>query len=196
MHSSTTWMSFDQLREMVLEKLQRLDARLTYHSVDHTIDVLTQVERIAKEEELQDEREIYLLKIAALYHDTGFLFTYSHHEEKSCEIFLNDSRYFDLSPEEVQKIVELIMVTKIPQNPQNLMEKIICDADLDYLGRNDFLTIGDSLRREFLEFGIVTSNEEWEKLQLKFLNQHQYHTNASIRQREPFKREHLRALSS
>jgi predicted metal-dependent HD superfamily phosphohydrolase len=188
-------MSFDQLREMVLEKLQGLDARLTYHSVGHTIDVLTQVERIAKEEELNDDRDIYLLKIAALYHDTGFLHTYSHHEEKSCEIFLNDSRYFDLTPEEVQKIVELIMVTKIPQNPQNLMEKIICDADLDYLGRKDFPTIGDSLRREFLEFGIVTSNEEWEKLQLKFLNQHQYHTNASLRQREPFKREHLRALS-
>lgn len=195
MHSSTTRMSFDQLREMVLEKLQGLDARLTYHSVDHTIDVLTQVERIANEEDLADEREVYLLKIAALYHDTGFLFTYSQHEEKSCEIFLNDSRYFDLSEEEIQKIVELIMVTKIPQKPQNMMEKIICDADLDYLGRKDFLTIGDRLRREFLEFGIVTSNEEWENLQLKFLNQHQYHTNASLRQREPFKREHLRALS-
>ncbi|MGZ5247140.1 MAG: HD domain-containing protein [Flavitalea sp.] len=195
MKSSTTSMSFDQLREMVLEKLQGLDARLTYHSVDHTIDVLTQVERIALEEGLTDEREIYLLKIAALYHDTGFLFTYSQHEEKSCEIFLKDAQNFDLNAEEIDKISELIMVTKIPQNPQNLMEKIICDADLDYLGRKDFPVIGDSLRREFLEFGIVTSNEEWENLQLKFLNQHQYHTNASIRQREPFKREHLRNLS-
>lgn len=195
MQSPTTSMSFEHLKGMVLDRLARLDPRLTYHSVDHTIDVLNQVERIAHEEGITDSRQVYLLKIAALYHDTGFLFTYAHHEEKSCEIFLQEAELYSLTAAEIQQVIDLIMVTKIPQAPKNLMEKIICDADLDYLGRTDFFTIGDNLRKEFLEYGIVASNEAWEQLQLKFLNQHHYHTEASIRQREPFKRQHLQQLS-
>ncbi len=195
MQSPTTSMSFEHLKKMVLDKLQSLDPRLTYHSINHTIDVLKQVERIAIEEGITDEKDIYLLKIAALYHDTGFLFTYSHHEEKSCEIFLEDAKLFELTEEEINKVIELIMVTKIPQTPKNVLQQIICDADLDYLGRDDFFTIGDTLRKEFIEFGIVPDNEAWEQLQLKFLNQHHYHTQASIRQREPYKRLHLQKLS-
>jgi uncharacterized protein len=195
MQSPTDSMSFEHLKNMVLEKLRNLDPRLTYHSVDHTIDVINQVERIAIEEGISDSKDIYLLKIAALYHDTGFLYTYAQHEEKSCDIFLQDAKLFGLTDEEVKKITELIMVTKIPQSPKNLMEQIICDADLDYLGRNDFFTIGDNLRREFISFGIVADDQAWEQLQLKFLNQHHYHTQASIRQREPYKVLHLKKLS-
>jgi hypothetical protein len=86
------------------------------------------------------------------------------------------------------------MVTKIPQQPKNLLQRIICDADLDYLGRDDFELIGDKLRQEFLAYGVVKNDKEWDRLQLKFLASHKYHTASSQRDREPVKQMHLHSL--
>ena len=86
------------------------------------------------------------------------------------------------------------MVTKIPQQPKNLLQRIICDADLDYLGRNDFEVIGEKLRQEFLVYGVVQTEEEWDRLQLKFLTSHKYHTASSQHMREPVKQMHLHSL--
>lgn len=86
------------------------------------------------------------------------------------------------------------MATKIPQQPHNLLEQIICDADLDYLGRDDFYKIGETLRKEFLHYSIVNSDEEWETLQIKFLQNHHYHTISSQQLREPIKHQYLLQL--
>jgi uncharacterized protein len=178
---------FEKLKTNLLAKLKGLNPNLTYHSIDHTMDMMEQAVRIAHEEGITNERDLFLLKTAALYHDSGFLETYTDHEKRSCEIFLADAVNFDFTEKEKEIICGLIMATKIPQEPNTLMERIICDADLDYLGRNDFLEIGDTLRREFLHYKIVADNNAWEKLQLKFLQNHSYHTKASQQQREPVK---------
>ncbi|NEU08310.1 HD domain-containing protein [Flavihumibacter sp. R14] len=178
---------FEKVKSIVLERLSGLNTNLTYHCLDHTLDVVQQSERIAGEENIANCRDLYLLKVAALYHDTGFLETYANHELKSCEIFLADSENFDLSIQEKSIITNLIMATQIPQLPATLLEKIICDADLDYLGRDDFFSIGDNLRREFLSYNIVANDEQWEQLQIKFLQKHQYHTESSQKLREPNK---------
>jgi len=88
------------------------------------------------------------------------------------------------------------MATKIPQSPKNILEEIICDADLDYLGRDDFEPISDSLRREFLELGIVSSDEHWYSLQIKFIENHNYFTNSSRQLRNPEKLKRLEKLKS
>ncbi|HUS01477.1 MAG TPA: HD domain-containing protein [Chitinophagaceae bacterium] len=185
---------FEKIKSNLIAKLGGLSPFLTYHSVEHTLDLLEQCERIALEEGITNERELLLLKVAALYHDCGFLETYSEHEKKGCEIFLEDAADFDFNDKEKNTICGLIMATRIPQQPRTLMEKVICDADLDYLGRRDFFKIGDSLRREFLHYKIVHNNYEWEKLQLKFLQNHKYHTKASQKQREPGKQRNLSKL--
>ena len=185
---------FEKIQTNVLAKLKGLSPNLTYHCLNHTLDVLEQSGRIAAVEGITNERDLFLLKVAALYHDSGFLETYSHHEKKSCEIFLDDTLNFNFSENEKAIIQGLIMATKIPQQPQTHMEKIICDADLDYLGRSDFFEIGDTLRKEFIYYKIVASDEEWEKLQLKFLQNHKYHTSASQRQREPVKQQNFSKL--
>lgn len=182
---------FEELRVLVFDKLSKLDKHLTYHCKEHTTDVLTQCEQIARREGVTDKHQLHLLKVAALYHDSGFLKTYKDHETFSCELFLEDADRFGFSADDKQQITSLIMATKIPQQPHNLLEKIICDADLDYLGRNDFYTIGDTLRQEFLHYGIVRSDEEWEALQIKFLQNHNYHTASSQQLREPVKQQYL-----
>ena len=86
---------FDTIENAVLKKLVSLSPGLTYHSREHTRDVVQQSERIAREESVTDKRKVFILKIAALYHDTGFMETYSNHEERSCQIFLRDSKSLD-----------------------------------------------------------------------------------------------------
>ena len=178
---------FEKVKLIVVNRLSGLSPDLIYHCLDHTLDVLEQSIRIANEEQISNCRDLYLLKIAALYHDTGFLETYAAHEIKSCEIFLADADQFKLTEDEIDVITNLIMATRIPQLPETQLEKIICDADLDYLGRDDFFMISDNLRKEFLRYNIVADDEEWEQMQLKFLQNHQYHTQSSQKLREPFK---------
>jgi uncharacterized protein len=184
---------FDVIKHTVCSMLDKLDPKLTYHSMEHTMDVVEQSERIAKEEGISGN-DFWLLKVAALYHDTGFLRIYHNHEEMSCEIFLENSIRFQFSEEEKEKVKGIIMATKIPQKPHTILERIICDADLDYLGRKDFFTIGDQLRKEFLTFGIINNDEEWDKLQLSFLKNHHYHTASSQIQREGAKQKHIEQL--
>ncbi len=186
--------SFDLLKEFVYKKLEGLDPDLTYHDKNHTIDVLAQCERIAKAEGVEDEKDLYLLKVAALYHDTGFLRVYKKHEEAGCGIFLEDAADFDFTEEEKQRITSLIMATKLPQMPVTIFEKIICDADLDYLGRDDFFKIGNDLRREFLKHDIIKSDEEWHRLQINFLTAHHYHTETSRNEREEAKQANIAKL--
>lgn len=186
--------NFQSVQKLVVEKLSQLNADLSYHCLEHTLDVLEQCERIATDEGVTNSGELVLLKIAALYHDTGFLYTYSSHEAKSCEIFLLDAKGFDLTLQEKELITGLIMVTQIPQLPVTLLQKIICDADLDYLGRDDFFSIGDNLRREFLCYNIVSDDQQWENLQIKFLQNHRYHTRSSQTLREPVKQANIYKL--
>lgn len=185
---------FQNVQKLVVEKLSQLNPNLTYHCLEHTLDVLEQCKRIASDENITNSRSLTLLKVAALYHDTGFLHTYSLHETKSCEIFLLDAKDFDLTPLEKQLITDLIMVTQIPQLPKTLLQKIICDADLDYLGRDDFFSIGDNLRQEFLYYKVVSSDQQWDNLQVKFLQNHSYHTRSSQKLREPVKQSNISKL--
>src|SRR5688572_30635722 len=138
---------FEKIQRKVLFKLRGLSPNLTYHCVNHTLDVVEQSGRIASEEGVRGERDLFLLKVAALYHDSGFLETYAEHEKKGCDIFLKDAVNFEFTEDEKDIIQGLIMSTKIPQQPKTHMEQILCDADLDYLGRSDFFEIGDTLRK-------------------------------------------------
>lgn len=186
---------FQRLKVEVLQMLDDgLDPRLTYHCPEHTVDVMLQAARIAEAENITDSRSLLLVQIASLFHDTGFLSTYHGHEEKSCEIMLDviDSNW--LSPSEIKMIFGMIMATKIPQSPDTVHEMIICDADLDYLGREDFEIISDRLRIELLAYGTIQNDKEWNHLQVHFFENHQYHTVTSRRHRHPVKMRYLEKL--
>jgi len=185
----------DSIKTLVIEKLKMLSPHLTYHNLAHTLDVTEQSERIARSEGINDEHQLFLLKVAALYHDTGFLRTYKHHEEMSCLIFHEDTAALDFSEEDNRIVEGLIMATRLPQTPHNLLERVICDADLDYLGRNDFFEIGSSLKTEFLKYGVIQSADEFDILQIKFLTGHQYHTATSRNLRESVKQKNITSLT-
>ncbi len=173
---------------------EELDVKLTYHNLAHTKDVMKHVERIARGENIHHERELMLLKTAALFHDSGFLYVYKHHEERSCQIMMEHLHDEDFTPEEMARIRGMIMATQIPQTPHNLMEQIICDADLDYLGRDDFEPISNGLKEEFLSYGVIPNEEAWDPLQIRFFESHSYFTETCKKGRTPKKLEHLEML--
>lgn len=119
---------FKEIKLGVMRQLTTLQPTLTYHSPEHTLDVLEQCERIAADEGLADPRRVFLLKVAALYHDIGFLNRYADHEEESCRIFLADAVRHSFSEEEKNDVLHMIMATRLPQEPTTLAERIICDA--------------------------------------------------------------------
>jgi uncharacterized protein len=183
------------IRSEVLSLLNdKLDPKLTYHNLAHTEDVMRQVERIARGENISDRHDLMLLKVAALFHDSGFLYVYRHHEEKSCQIMEEFMQDGDFTGDDIARIKGMIMATQIPQTPHNLMEMIICDADLDYLGRDDFEKISNGLKEEFLVYNVIKSESDWDPLQIGFFEAHNYFTETCRVDRTPKKLQHLEML--
>lgn len=169
---------------------EKLSPHLHYHSLAHTFDVVSAAERLALAEGITDEN-LFLLKSAALFHDAGFVEQYKHNEPIGARMAGEILPNYGYSPEQIKQIQELIYVTAIPHKPKSLLEEIMCDADLDYLGRPDFFQIGDRLRRELRENGELDSDRKWDELQISFLSQHRYFTKTAIETRRPLKQQHL-----
>lgn len=182
---------FTDLQEVILDKLTKeLPTFLYYHDVRHTIDVVNQAELIGIGEGVDDE-SILLLKTAALFHDVGHTIGYDNHEYFGTQIakeMLPLNKYTD---EQIDIICDIIMATKMPPNPQTLLQKIICDSDLDYLGRRDFIGVSDTLYKELKEQNKIGSLNDWNKLQVKFLEVHQFYTNTSQKLREVNKKSQI-----
>jgi hypothetical protein len=74
------------------------------------------------------------------------------------------------------------------------LEEVMCDADLDYLGRDDFWEISDKLRRELKEHGKINSDRKWDEIQVGFFEKHRYFTQTSIALRQDKKMFHLQQI--
>jgi len=190
------FLRFDDLEEYILNRLEKeLPKYLYYHNVKHTMDVVIGVEIIGISEGVSEE-ELLLLKTAALFHDMGQIVQSPGHEEIGCDYAKKILPQYKYQAEDIAIICELIMATKIPPQPKNLLEKIICDADLDYLGRSDFIPVSDTLYRELHEQNIISDINEWNKLQIKFISNHQYFTKFAQENREVNKQKQIERIKS
>lgn len=156
-----------------------LDPALIYHSADHTLDVYHAVKRL-NESEKPGEHMAILIETAAIFHDSGMILRYREHEEASATIARESLPRFGYTQEEINTVTNLIMATCLPQNANNLPEMILCDADLDALGRDDFFIQSFRLKNEWSHFGIADYNlKEWLIFQVAFLENHIYFTNTA-----------------
>lgn len=188
---ATSLMDPQAARTFVLAEMrERLPTDRHYHSLAHTLDVYASTITIAEAEGISGE-ELVLLKTAALFHDSGFLDWPWDHEYGSCLFAKNNLPRFGYNDEQIDRICALILATKIPQNPFDHLSEVLCDADLDYLGRDDFHSIGEKLFEEMKSHGTLSTRREWNLLQEKFLSRHSYFTGTSQRLREAGKQEHL-----
>ena len=164
-----------------------------YHHVSHTLDVCKAINEIAKEEGVSEE-ELILLRTAGYFHDLGFVKQYANNEPIAAKIAKEVLPELGYDEKQIAIIENLILATKVPQKPNNHLENIICDADLDYLGRDDFYEISQSLLKEWQAYGLVETEEEFNYKQVSFFEAHHYFTETAIKKREPIKEMHLAEL--
>jgi uncharacterized protein len=190
-------MNVARAKEFVLKVLaDELSATLFYHGLHHVLDVVDASERIARAESVTDAESLDLLQTAALFHDVGFLSTYKGHEEAGCAYVRRLLPDFDYKPAQIDTICGMIMATRIPQSPGTKLEEILCDADLDYLGRDDFEPIAHSLYEELTARGMITDEPAWNRIQISFLGSHHYWTPTAIATRQAKKEQHLATLKA
>jgi len=188
---------FEGAKSYVLGRLEReLAPNLFYHSLEHTRDdVWPAAKRLAALAGVTGE-DLVLLQTAALYHDIGFVKQTHNHESVSSEITQEVLPDFGYSREQIERINDLIMVTKLPQNPKNLLEELMADADLDVLGRDDFFISTHKLQAELRAYGRPTTQREWYRIQLHFLKSHRYFSTVAKVLREEQKQRNIEGLKA
>ena len=168
-----------------------LDSKYLYHNLHHTERVIKSAIKIGSDYGLKDS-EWKVLLTACLLHDYGFIKSHIDHEEIGAELsesILNDYGY---SNEEISSVQSLILITKAIAIPNNNLEAIIRDSDLEYLGSNDFEYISEKLKEEWLLCGVISSESEFYQLQLDFLINHQFHTEFMRKNGKKLKEKNLR----
>jgi len=188
-------MDFESAKKNILSRLaQELEPTLFYHNVEHTLNVYESTIQIAYLEGVNGP-ELNLLLTAALFHDAGMIKSYENHEEGSCAIARETLSSFGYSNNEVKIVTGLIEVTRLPQNAKTKHEGILCDADLDYLGRKDFFIHSFQLQLEWDLHGVKnTSLKEWLQSQVHFLSAHKYFTKSAVSLRNEQKLKNLNEL--
>jgi len=171
----------------------KLSPKLYYHGVHHSLEVLNVIKQYIKREKV-GKHDAKLLRIGTLFHDIGFSISIADHEERGAEIAEKYMLEYGFSKKDIEVVKGLIMATQITQSPKNFLEEIICDADLDYLGRNDFYPISNKLFKELKSYSDIKNKDEWNKIQIKFLEAHHYYTEFAKKNRQPKKEKRLNEL--
>lgn len=188
-------MDFSSAKEYIVTRLvKELPKDLFYHGAHHTFDVVKSAQFLGKEEGVTNE-EMLILLTAAYYHDAGFLFQYNDNESFAVEMVKEILPKHDYSFEEIHLIEGIINATKSSVAPQSLLEKIMCDADHDYFGRDNYNLVAKELRKELEVYESVSSDKEWLKRQVNYLrNHHEFYTSTSIKLRLPVKLQHIKRM--
>ena len=188
-------MNFSEAKEYIINRLvKELPKNLFYHAAHHTFDVVKQAQTIGKSEGISND-EMFILLTAAYFHDAGFLFKYQSNESEAVKLVREVLPEMDYTQEEIEEICKIILATDIKVQPNTLLEKIMCDADHDYFGREGYSQTADNLRKELEEYGEKFADKEWLEVQINFLeDKHQYYTETSKLNRIPNKNKIISAL--
>lgn len=152
---------------------------LVFHNLRHTEAVVEHTKEIAQQYQLS-EQEQFVLYSAAWFHDTGHLFVDpANHEIKSVELMRDFLSKYTEDEELLRGIGECILSTRMPRNPQTLLQQIICDADTYHLGTKEFRTTNKQIKKEYDQRKIPAPPGGWKKASLSFIESHTFYTDYS-----------------
>ncbi|HEY6159985.1 MAG TPA: phosphohydrolase [Bacteroidia bacterium] len=187
-------MNYEGAEKFVTELLeQKLSKNLLYHNLAHTLDVLECVQRLGASEKINDH-EMLLLKTAALFHDTGFIERYQDNEPLACKLASETLPGFGYTEKDIEIVNRIILSTALSATVNNLLHEIIRDADLDYLGRDDFARISNNYRKELHLHGTSYTDKEWYQQEIRFLEHHSWFTLSAKADRDRGKQKNLEVV--
>lgn len=150
--------------------------KICYHNIDHTLEVVNASEIIGTHCNVSEE-ELETVLIAAWFHDTGYFLGCENHEEASANIASEFLTEQGIEPERIKKVANCILSTKIPQSPKNILEKILCDADLFHLATEYYFDRSELLWLEFTLHNQKITPEYWLSQSKDFFEAHEFHTS-------------------
>ena len=173
----------------------KLSKNIKFHTLQHTQEVVAACQSLADYHQLPEDDRFALI-LAAWFHDTGYTGGEAKdHEALSIKLATDFLTIHSASTEVRDKVIGCINATRIPQSPDNLLEKIICDADLFHLGTDDFKEKSRLLREEIIEFGEQDLPKKvWRRTNIRFLEGHKYFTPYGKEKLQPIKDQHLAEL--
>ncbi len=187
--------NYEAAHSYALELLDtELPPGLSYHGPHHTRDQVLPTAILFCEDMTISPKEQLLVKTAALFHDIGFTQQYADNEEISAAMVGTILPSFAYSAQDIRTIKGLIRATKMPQQPESVLEQILCDADLASLGQDIFFETSMMLRRETAKFGTRVLLRDWFTDQYTFLASHHYFTAAARKRLNATKEQNLSEL--
>ncbi|TPG65390.1 Pycsar system effector family protein [Hymenobacter nivis] len=156
----------------------QLAPTLTYHTLRHTATVAKEARALAAAAGL-GAPDTEALLVAAWWHDTGYLDVYDGHEYRSMERAAAWLATQGVPAERIELVQSLIRATHRDEPAETELQKLLVDADMSNLAREDFQASAELLRTEWeVALGQAYSSEEWAELQLTFMRSHHYHSEA------------------
>lgn len=168
--------------------------QLAYHNLAHTEAVVAHTLEIAKDY-LVSERERFILFAAAWFHDTGHLFAPPEGHEAVSVCVMNGFFMFrkSVSNEALMAMAQCIMATRMPTNPDSLLEEIICDADTYHLGTSEFSKMNELVHQEAL-FRTPNNADDWQSSSIRLLRSHRFYTEYCRKKLSEGKAQNLQLL--
>ena len=179
---------------------QELPIGIKYHDADHTLHptrgVVAVADKLAVAENVSGpDRELIIA--AAYFHDSGYIREYRQNEPIAARMAGRILKLIGYLPEEIEVVQEMILSTDFKREPKTHNEKILCDADLDNLGRSDFFDLDQKLRDGRRARGLDVSDDlRWYQETLHILQHHRYHTETQKKLRGKGKRDNIRKLKA
>ncbi|WP_425389436.1 HD domain-containing protein [Ekhidna sp.] len=185
----------NRVKDHVIEVLSKqLADHMTYHSINHTLDVVASAEEIAATQNLSDE-EMEIVQIAAWFHDIGYTKGCENHEKNGASLAKEFLNKLDYPEEKTEKVIGCIMATQMPQNPTNTMEKVLCDADLMHLADENYFHKANLLHKEIENTKFCKIPEsEWFQMNEEFLDKHCFFTEYARKNYELAVKENLKKV--
>jgi len=168
----------EEVKKYVLDYFHtHYDAKLVYHNLDHTQSVVDATVQIANHYQLND-KDFFIVCAGAWFHDTGYFEDIQNHEQKGADIAVAFLKHQDIPADIQDAVMQVILSTKMPQRPTNLLENILCDGDLFHLGTEEFAEKRKLMHKEVaLLYQVDNSKKDWRLRDIEFLESQHYHTD-------------------
>ncbi|GAB1451393.1 hypothetical protein MASR2M47_14490 [Draconibacterium sp.] len=148
----------------------------TYHTLDHTMEVVKNAIYIGSKENIGED-EMNMLVVAAWFHDVGYVKKYVGHETESAAMADKFLEQREVDKTIRDNIVDCILSTTFPQQAKSKIAEVLCDADLMHLGLSTYFGWAQKLRQEQKSAGVAALKQiEFEKESVRIFEQHHYFT--------------------